>query len=279
MRPRRERQRYNQVLGRPDGTDAAGSADLAAEVAAREAADASLVQRILAEQSARVAGDNLKADTAALGAVAFSNSYADLDDKPTFVASITGTANQVIASAATGAVTLSLPQSIHTGATPGFAALTLTDGPFPAVTIDAPNGLYLDATAQSLRLDGEDIAFLAGNSFGAESLGGMSFEAAGDLLFNSSAGNAVYAGFIDATLIAGTGTLFLDGAVAIDLSGPVVVNDSLTVAGAVVIVAGGALIDTTALDALTFSATPTQAEVVALRDEVSSLLATLRVHS
>lgn len=42
------------------------------------------------------------------------------------VASITGTANQVIASAATGAVTLSLPQSIATTSSPTFAALTLT---------------------------------------------------------------------------------------------------------------------------------------------------------
>lgn len=41
------------------------------------------------------------------------------------VSSITGTSNQVIASASTGAVTLSLPQSIHTGATPTFSTLTL----------------------------------------------------------------------------------------------------------------------------------------------------------
>jgi len=39
------------------------------------------------------------------------------------VLSITGTANQVIASAATGAVTLSLPQSIATTSTPTFAGL------------------------------------------------------------------------------------------------------------------------------------------------------------
>lgn len=41
-----------------------------------------------------------------------------------FVSSITGTANQVIASAATGAVTLSLPQSIGTGSSPTFAGVT-----------------------------------------------------------------------------------------------------------------------------------------------------------
>jgi hypothetical protein len=43
------------------------------------------------------------------------------------VLSITGTANQVIASASTGAVTLSLPQSIATSSSPTFAGLTLTN--------------------------------------------------------------------------------------------------------------------------------------------------------
>ena len=48
------------------------------------------------------------------------------------VLSITGTSNQVVADVSTGAVTLSLPQSIHTAATPTFGgitvgSLTLTD--------------------------------------------------------------------------------------------------------------------------------------------------------
>ena len=43
----------------------------------------------------------------------------------TGVTSITGTANQVVASGATGAVTLSLPQSIHSTATPTFGNLTI----------------------------------------------------------------------------------------------------------------------------------------------------------
>lgn len=42
------------------------------------------------------------------------------------VTSITGTANQVIASASTGAVTLSLPQSIATGSSPTFVTQTLS---------------------------------------------------------------------------------------------------------------------------------------------------------
>lgn len=40
------------------------------------------------------------------------------------VTSITGTANQVIASASTGAITLSLPQSIGTGSSPTFSTVT-----------------------------------------------------------------------------------------------------------------------------------------------------------
>lgn len=43
-----------------------------------------------------------------------------------YVSSLTGTANQVIASASTGAVTLSLPQSIATSSSPTFAGLILS---------------------------------------------------------------------------------------------------------------------------------------------------------
>lgn len=42
------------------------------------------------------------------------------------VTSITGTSNQVTASASTGGVTLSLPQNIHTGASPTFAGITVS---------------------------------------------------------------------------------------------------------------------------------------------------------
>lgn len=44
----------------------------------------------------------------------------------TYVTSITGTINQVVASASTGAVTLSLPQSINTTSSPTFANETIT---------------------------------------------------------------------------------------------------------------------------------------------------------
>jgi hypothetical protein len=46
----------------------------------------------------------------------------------TAVTSLTGTANQVTVSASTGAVTLSLPQNIHTGASPTFSSLTINGG-------------------------------------------------------------------------------------------------------------------------------------------------------
>lgn len=51
------------------------------------------------------------------------------------VTSITGTANQVIASSPTGAVNLSLPQSIGTGNSPTFSAMTLSSTTAHAVMI------------------------------------------------------------------------------------------------------------------------------------------------
>lgn len=61
-------------------------------------------------------------------------------------------------------------------------------------------------------------------------------------------------------------------------------NPALSIGAAIaraanVVPTGGTLLDTTALDALTFSSPPTQAEVQALQSAVSSLLATVRVHA
>ena len=53
------------------------------------------------------------------------------------VLSIAGTANQVIASASTGAVTLSLPQSINSGATPTFTGTNFTGIPNAGLTNSA----------------------------------------------------------------------------------------------------------------------------------------------
>ena len=58
----------------------------------------------------------------------------------TGVTSVAGTANQVAVSAATGGVTISLPQNIHTSATPTFASLTLNGG---FTSYSAGNGSYI----------------------------------------------------------------------------------------------------------------------------------------
>jgi hypothetical protein len=63
------------------------------------------------------------------------------------VTSITGTANQVIASASTGAVTLSLPQSINSGATPTFTGTNFTGIPNAGLTNSA---ITINGTATSL---------------------------------------------------------------------------------------------------------------------------------
>ena len=61
------------------------------------------------------------------------------------VTSVTGTANQVVASASTGAVTLSLPQSIATTSTPQFKRLKLTgEDPFGSGTVEGEIAYRLD---------------------------------------------------------------------------------------------------------------------------------------
>jgi excisionase family DNA binding protein len=58
--------------------------------------------------------------------ISVSGATGDVTITNTGVTSLSGTANQVNVSAATGAVTLSLPQDIHAGASPTFASLNLT---------------------------------------------------------------------------------------------------------------------------------------------------------
>lgn len=74
------------------------------------------------------------------------------------VSSITGTANQIIASASTGAVTLSLPQSIATTSTPTFQRLTLSGA---AATANAILTSHTDpaAAAGVLTNSGTRLAF------------------------------------------------------------------------------------------------------------------------
>ena len=65
--------------------------------------------------------------TSVFEATADGSTWATIETSAIGVTSITGTANQVIASASTGAVTLSLPQSIASTSSPTFAAMTLTN--------------------------------------------------------------------------------------------------------------------------------------------------------
>lgn len=60
------------------------------------------------------------------------------------VTSLSGTSNQVTVSAATGSITLSLPQNIHTGATPTFVSATLSSG-----STQFPVGLTVSASSHA----------------------------------------------------------------------------------------------------------------------------------
>ena len=66
----------------------------------------------------------------------------------TGVTSITGTANQVITTAATGGVTLSLPQSINTTANPTFNSVTVAADPTQSLQLATKQ--YVDAHANGL---------------------------------------------------------------------------------------------------------------------------------
>lgn len=72
----------------------------------------------------------------------------------TGVSGITGTTNQVIASVSTGAVTLSLPQSIHTGASPQFTQIGAGTAPSHALhgtlaVSGSVRALYAEITGQT----------------------------------------------------------------------------------------------------------------------------------
>lgn len=117
----------NQVLKQ---TSAGGVVTVAALVAADIPSLDTAKITTGAFADARIAASNVTQHQAALSIASsqitgtFVGATKLSDYSTAFVTSITGTANQVTASASVGAVTLSLPQSIHTGATPTFAGLT-----------------------------------------------------------------------------------------------------------------------------------------------------------
>jgi hypothetical protein len=67
---------------------------------------------------------------------------------------IFGTANQITASSPSGAVTLSLPQNIHTGATPTFSDLTITDLSSSGVLVSNSSGNINDVSVLPIELGG-----------------------------------------------------------------------------------------------------------------------------
>ena len=97
--------------------------------------DANTITVTNAGVTSAVAGAGISVSSAT-GAVTIGN---------TGVRSITGTANQVIASASTGAVTLSLPQSIATTSTPTFAGATLG-----AIKVGVTTDNTIDTTSGNL---------------------------------------------------------------------------------------------------------------------------------
>ncbi len=84
------------------------------------------------------AGYTLATLTAGSG-VSVTNASGSITLANTGVTSITGTANQVVASTSTGAVTLSLPQSIATSSSPTFTGLNLSG-------LSASSGVYTDGS-------------------------------------------------------------------------------------------------------------------------------------
>jgi hypothetical protein len=90
------------------------------------------------------------------------------------VTSVTGTANQVIASASTGAVTLSLPQAIGTASDTTFRTLTLTG--------NGTQGLILQGTNIGVS---NTSSFSVSSSGGSLSLGGTTVFVVGNLDLHS----------------------------------------------------------------------------------------------
>lgn len=124
------------------------------------------------------------------GALAY---YANAGAPSSYVASITGTANQVIASAATGAVTLSLPQSIGTGSSPVFTGLTLSGLSSAGVVVNNGSGVISGiangGNGSFLGVSGGVLGFYTPSSSGTVSSGTINripyYAAAGTTISNS----------------------------------------------------------------------------------------------
>ena len=108
------------------------------------------------------------------------------------VNSVTGTANQVIASPSTGAVVLSLPQNINTAATPTFAGLTLTT-PYIAGSGGVHSfQVFTTGTAQTYTKPSNVTSILI-EIVGGGGAGGSSLGGAGAVSAGSGGGSGGYA--------------------------------------------------------------------------------------
>jgi hypothetical protein len=110
------------------------------------------------------------------------------------VTSITGTVNQVITNATTGSITLSLPQSIHTSATPQFSSMGIGSAALAGYglnisvpTANATNcGLYMfNASAYT---GSNDVGLWLNNTFTPSTTGSSIVSAKCTPIFNTSAG-------------------------------------------------------------------------------------------
>jgi hypothetical protein len=110
---------------------------------------------------------------------------------PPGVSSITGTAFQVIASASTGDVTLSLPQSIDTTSSPTFAALTLT-----APLTGANGGTGVANTGSTFTMAG-NVSFVGAYTFAGTLTGNtaVTFPTSGTLATTSQIPSVTPAAF------------------------------------------------------------------------------------
>jgi hypothetical protein len=99
------------------------------------------------------------------------------------LAALTGTSNQITVTNGAGTITLSLPQNIHTGASPTFAGLTLTGLTDTRIPIISTGGLFTDdpdfkfsSSTNTLKINqgdassGDNCQFLTvyGNPYSAE---------------------------------------------------------------------------------------------------------------
>ena len=88
------------------------------------------------------------------------------------VTSITGTAEQVIASASTGNVTLSLPQNIDSASSPTFYAVVARGGAFEALDSGGNQKAYIDSATGYAEFH-NDVAITGNMSAGSMTLGGV----------------------------------------------------------------------------------------------------------